>query len=261
MERSIKPEILGYLLSNKGLYQRRLPGKACLTALKSPDRNFKTQTNMSKGSAAVDRVAPLGLRFDHPEDVFRQGAEAAAITHGHFTSSISAGAFACLINILRREVIEISEAVKKILAIVRVHENHEETSSALELALELANDYTLPPHLAISKLGKGYMSEEALAISTYCALKARNFKDGILLAVNHAGNSNSVGSITGNILGLVHGLQGVPENWLTELEFRDEIVEIASDLHDSIETNIFYNRFRPLSAAEKYPVWIHEIKR
>jgi hypothetical protein len=36
-------------------------------------------------------------------------------------------------------------------------------------------------------------------------LIARNFKDGVILAVNHDGDSDSTGSITGNLLGTAIG--------------------------------------------------------
>jgi hypothetical protein len=38
-----------------------------------------------------------------------------------------------------------------------------------------------------------------------CTLIARNFKDGVILAVNHDGDSDSTGSITGNLLGTAIG--------------------------------------------------------
>ena len=40
------------------------------------------------------------------------------------------------------------------------------------------------PDAAIQKLGQGWIAEEALAIGVYCALKARDFETGIIMAVN-----------------------------------------------------------------------------
>jgi ADP-ribosylglycohydrolase len=73
--------------------------------------------------------------------------------------------------------------------------------------------------------------EEALAISLYCALVARNFKDGVILAVNHNGDSDSTGSITGDLLGTMYGAKAIPQEWLVPLELRDAIVELAEDLY------------------------------
>ena len=56
-----------------------------------------------------------------------------------------------------------------------------------------------------------------------------NFVPGLLLAVNHGGDSDSTGSIAGNLLGLIHGRNGIPEEWLQQLELRDVIERIAQD--------------------------------
>jgi ADP-ribosylglycohydrolase len=69
-----------------------------------------------------------------------------------------------------------------------------------------------------------------LAIGVYCALKARDFRSGILLAVNHGGDSDSTGSIAGNLLGLIHGEAGIPATWLERLEAREVVAQVATDL-------------------------------
>ncbi|MFN8027118.1 MAG: ADP-ribosylglycohydrolase family protein [Acidimicrobiia bacterium] len=53
----------------------------------------------------------------------------------------------------------------------------------------------------IEALGAGWVAEEALAIGVYCALVATDLRAGLLLAVNHSGDSDSTGSIAGNLLG------------------------------------------------------------
>ena len=77
------------------------------------------------------------------------------------------------------------------------------------------------------------MAEEALSIGVYCALVAGNdFGKGVLLAVNHSGDSDSTGSIAGNIIGIQCGVEGIPAGWLADLEMKDLIEEVANDLSD-----------------------------
>jgi ADP-ribosylglycohydrolase len=52
----------------------------------------------------------------------------------------------------------------------------------------------------------------------------------VLLAVNHGGDSDSTGSIAGNILGLIHGERGIPTRWLAQLELREVITKVADDV-------------------------------
>ncbi len=55
------------------------------------------------------------------------------------------------------------------------------------------------------------MAEEALAIGVYCALAAENdFEKGILLSVNHGGDSDSTGAVAGSILGACSGWRRHP---------------------------------------------------
>ena len=90
----------------------------------------------------------------------------------------------------------------------------EEIPQAIETAEELA-DSTLVPHKAIS---------------LYCALVAPIFRQGAILSVNHDGDSDSAGSITGNLLGAIHGVKAIPAEWLEPLELREVIAEMAEDL-------------------------------
>jgi len=66
----------------------------------------------------------------------------------------------------------------------------------------------------------------------YCALAAeKDFKKGLTLAVNHGGDSDSTGAITGNLLGALLGRAAIPGQYLTRLELVPLIEEIAGDLH------------------------------
>ena len=52
----------------------------------------------------------------------------------------------------------------------------------------------------------------------------------MLLAVNHSGDSDSTGAITGNILGALQGVDVIPKEWLEHLELREEVEILAGDL-------------------------------
>jgi ADP-ribosylglycohydrolase len=112
---------------------------------------------------------------------------------------------------------------------LRAHDSHGETLRTVELAEELATS-KCSGQQAIRKLGEGWVAEEALAIAIYCVLKADNFESGVVAAVNHDGDSDSTGSIAGNLLGCLYGVASIPVKWLEPLELRDVIEEIADDL-------------------------------
>jgi ADP-ribosylglycohydrolase len=55
-------------------------------------------------------------------------------------------------------------------------------------------------------------------------------KAALLLAVNHSGDSDSTGSICGNLLGARYGDHGLPHSWVQQVEGRAAIAALADDL-------------------------------
>jgi ADP-ribosylglycohydrolase len=140
------------------------------------------------------------------------------------------------------------EAVNAGLTQAAAHPNGGEVTAALRAAIDLAGRSGPVTPETIERLGAGWVGEEALAISVYCALTATTFLDGVLAAVNHSGDSDSTGSITGNLLGVAHGTGAVPDDLLEDLEGADLITKVATDLH-----NVFVNGER--IDPSRYPTW------
>jgi ADP-ribosylglycohydrolase len=193
-------------------------------------------TNDSKGCGGVMRAAPVGLfawslaRAESHDETFALSEELAALTHGHPTGSLTAGVLAVVIQVLvdGGSLPEALAAAKRILA---KESHHEETLHAIEQAEELAGS-DVPHHVAIAQLGEGWIAEEALAVAVYCALVARSFEHGVVIAANHDGDTDSTAAIAGNLLGAQLGVAAIPLAWLDRLELREVISEIARDLHD-----------------------------
>lgn len=227
------------ILDYKELFSKRAPGHSCLMALGSGEMGTVEQPiNNSKGCGGVMRIAPVGL-FLHrePEYAFRIGAEVAAITHGHPTGYLAAGALAVIIAELINEK-SIIESTMTAIDVLKAHKGCEETLSAIEKALELAKGNENPKR-AIQKLGEGWIAEEALAIALYCALKTSAVKEALIMSVNHDGDSDSTGAICGNILGAAYGIAALPKEWTSNLELKDLITDMGSKLFDMSDQMAF----------------------
>jgi len=82
---------------------------------------------------------------------------------------------------------------------------------------------------SIQAIGEGWVGEEVLAIALYCSLKfSDNFERGILAAVNHSGDSDSNGSITGAILGTLLGVELIHRPWVQKVEESGRITKSCS---------------------------------
>ena len=94
---------VGNIYAEPVLRHLRAPGITCLSALRAGGSGTPTEPiNDSKGCGGVMRVAPLGLFPDRCNErrSFEWGMDAAAITHGHATGYLAAGAMAAIVRLL-----------------------------------------------------------------------------------------------------------------------------------------------------------------
>ncbi|MFP4295600.1 MAG: ADP-ribosylglycohydrolase family protein [Halothiobacillaceae bacterium] len=224
------------LWAEPALHSQRAPGNTCLSALRATTTPGVPAVNDSKGCGGVMRVAPVGLfclriaGHDRGMDAFSLGRDLAALTHAHPTGYLTAGVLALLIQAIAGGL-SLTAALRSARSRLQRAPNHEETLQAIDHAVTLSES-DLPRTQAIEELGAGWIAEEALAISLYCSLVAPNFEEGVILAVNHDGDSDSTGAITGNLLGAGLGIKAIPPRWLHELELREVTLALALALHD-----------------------------
>lgn len=220
------------MLAEKDLYARRAPGSTCLSSIAAMLNPRQFAKNNSKGCGTVMRMAPVGLFAwsARREDAFSMGNDFGHQTHGHPTGYLAGGFLAELVVKLlngHKLLDAVLLTMRDLMDYDDCDETHAAVGKAVELFLAQGN-----PHAAIKELGEGWVAEEALAVGIYCALMARDFREGVLMAVNHDGDTDSTGSIAGNILGILHGVEGIPAEWLEKLEMRELIERTATDLHE-----------------------------
>ncbi|WP_188187114.1 ADP-ribosylglycohydrolase family protein [Nonomuraea sp. SYSU D8015] len=226
------PHHTGWLREEGWLYSRRAPGNTCLSGLHrhfpgpSPPGEPGPVNPHSKGCGTVMRSAPFGLARSDAREAFELAAVCSQITHGHPTGYLAAGAFAAIITYLMAgEALE--PAVHRAMELLAGYPAHEETTQALHAALTVDGP---PSPERVESLGGAWVAEEALAIGVYCALAEPDVERALLLSVNHSGDSDSTGSVCGNLLGTLHGAAALPAAWLSPLEGRDTIGRLAAAL-------------------------------
>lgn len=251
-----------WLLDVPELFSLRAPGNTCLSALQSKKTAYIGHPlNNSKGCGGVMRVAPLGLKYrindnytGDIETLDMEGAEIAAITHGHSLGYMPA---AVLTHIISKAVVNypeqslkmiIEEAKETVKTLFRSDEHLKTLVRIIDLAIDLSEN-DKPDIKNIHSIGEGWVAEETLAIAIYCSLKyEHNFSKAIITAVNHNGDSDSTGAVTGNIVGLLTGYDAIPEKWKCNLELSDIIIEMADDLYYGCKMTE-YGSYRD-------PVWV-----
>lgn len=212
---------VGWLSGLPQLHQRRAPGTTCLAALETGRPVLD-----SKGCGGVMRVAPIGLLFEEP---FELACAAAGLTHGHPTGVLSAGAFAFLLAQLCHGE-DPKRALEATLERLQIESGAGEVSGALIAASRLTHSGEPATAETVEQLGGGWVADEALAIALYCLLIGEDVPSGLLLAVNHGGDSDSTGSLAGQLFGAIHGPTALPWSLLEELECGAAIEQISRDL-------------------------------
>ncbi|MFC1794638.1 ADP-ribosylglycohydrolase family protein [Planctomycetota bacterium] len=237
----------GFLIHIPKLHNRRAPGNSCLSALRKADMGtIDRPVNDSKGCGGIMRIAPVGLFTDSPESAFELGCEIAAITHGHPLGYLAAGVLSAIINSIKTGI-ALKDSIDIAIKLLKQRDDHQECFDAIERAIDLAEQGNLKPDV-IEALGGGWVAEETLAISLYCSLCTENdFSKGVLAAVNHSGDSDSTGAITGNILGCINGISEIPLRWIDQLELREVIETLAIDLFIGFRNDDQW--------SDKYPGW------
>ncbi|CAM3335887.1 ADP-ribosylglycohydrolase [Arthrobacter ulcerisalmonis] len=231
--------------SNSVLHQQRHPGKACVSGLATGEMgtSIRPVNPDSKGCGTVMRSAPFGLIPHIPADaVYTLSSDAACLTHGHASARQSAGMFSLLIHHLVSGA-TLDEAADRVrTGAANLPHVVQELPLHLEAAVELARRGPVSPEELVAALGEGWVAEEALAVGLYAVLATQpgqdehrdpaaateHFRAAIALSINHSGDSDSTGSIAGNILGTYYGEACLPEEWLAELEGQEVIRGMAA---------------------------------
>lgn len=225
------------------LNARRAPGTTCMTSLNDIFCGHDPMNN-SKGCGGVMRVAPIPLyAVAHAMPIAhadRLAGDAAEITHQHPLGFIPAALVAHIIYRLALDENPSREAMERYIregieAMKTLYPEHKTDVATMENLAELAilRSYNRQhPILDVEKFGGGWTGEEALAIALYCSLRfIDDFEAAMIAAVNHSGDSDSTGAITGNILGAALGYEAIPQFYKDDLELHDVILHMADDLY------------------------------
>lgn len=235
----------------------RSPGMTCLTSIENlmTGQEWKDATNISsKGCGANMRVQAVGLLPDEAETRAKLAQFQAALTHGHPTGLAAADLTAWVINDLLHGG-DIDTLVERIFEYAKsqMRVYHQDwlddlykrglmfpigsdfieygwqqclkRLNRLEIALE-KKDYHTDPCILV---GQGWIAEEAFSTALYCfLLYPNNPKAAMQRASVTSGDSDSIACITGAFAGVYNGLTSLPSDWVSRIEYHDELKNIAT---------------------------------
>lgn len=221
------PDESSWLSERPELHDRGRASPRCLEVISAGVAgSIDDRINRSDGSAAVMRLAPVGLRWEGAEAA-RNGAEFAALTHGGDRAIAASAAFAALVAALRSGR-PLAAAVNDTVEAASDMPAGDILAPATSKALELARRQPRSAE-ALHQLGTGRTSLGALLHAIYTLACTDTFEQAILVAVTQDGTSATSASLTGQLAGLTYGLERIPSHWQAICPVRDLIVELAED--------------------------------
>lgn len=223
---------ISWLMEYPEMYASREPGRTCLmTLMRGIPGDLNEPINQSKGCGALMRVAPLA--FIDREDLYLVAIENSALTHGHQMSHIASAALVSLLRYISEgetlcdSVSLMRQDIKRIFMgslEIKVFDD------LLQQAI-FASEKDFDDMEIISRLGEGWVAEETLAIALYCSLKYSNdLKKALRVAVFHDGDSDSTGSVTGQILGTLLGAKKLPQEEIKRLDLLEPLMKMIERL-------------------------------
>lgn len=170
----------------------------------------------SAGNGSLMRLAPVAVRFWHDRPrLDATAAEQSRTTHGTAEAVDACRAYAALLadaiagapraEVLAKRTFEGAPAIAKIMNGSWRGRAREDIESS------------------------GYVVH-TLEAALWSVARTGHFRSAVLLAANLAHDADTVAAVAGQLAGALYGLNGIPDDWLEKLAWKDRLVEVGQRL-------------------------------
>lgn len=228
LKKSIYLMYKDWLKTQGDLYNKRNTNEIIMLAINNKKiGSINNPINDSKSASTIIKTIPFGFILDEYQS-FRLGMEITSFTHGNSISILSGGFLACLISCIRQYKDKgLEYCIRTALSLLKKTKYSQSLSNKIEYVLNMDTKY-LSPEQVTFLLGEGWDIEEAIAYSLYCSINNKdNYRQAVYSAINHTGNSDTIGAITGCIIGTYLGYNEIPQEWIINIE-NSEFIELYS---------------------------------
>ena len=182
----------------------------------------------SKTCGSLMRAGIIGFVYrKNPEKLIKVAQISGLITHSHPVSEAAsiAGSYAVKLAL---DGLEPREMFKLLLEVTQGIS--QEFTQALENSYYMAYS-GIGDKEGLKKLGQGWYADETFALAYFCILRYPNdYKKAVQTAVNITGDSDSVASVAGGILGARLGIEAIPVSWIEALKEKEILEKMVGPL-------------------------------
>jgi len=188
----------------------------------------------SYGVGGSCRAVPIGLYYQHDLNTLVEAAAMAArVTHAHPIGEAGAVTVALAVGLAVQQPTprDMYDTIQDWLAAT----GYADFLPYLAPLHDLLESWPSPPQV-VEVLGHRLTVQECVPAALYSVLRhPDSFEKAVIFAVNLGGDADTIGAITGGIIGAYHGVKAIPKRWLNRLENedrgRDAMTELAKRLH------------------------------
>jgi ADP-ribosylglycohydrolase len=211
----------------------RSPGSTCMTGCANLRRGVhwrEAGVAHSKGCGSAMRVSAVGLFYAEEQRLLEVARASSLLTHGHPAALEGAAAAALMVSLALEGAGP--EALYR-----AIEASCFGRSADFDACLgKVPTVLKIPPEQALAQggLGEAWVAEEAVASALYCVWRhPEDFSAAVLTAINTDGDSDSIGAITGSVMGARLGQEAIPTSWVEQVEGSAELQELGRRLWEA----------------------------
>jgi ADP-ribosyl-[dinitrogen reductase] hydrolase len=216
----------------------RTPSTANLRACKhlSMGRPWNKSGVFSSGCAAAMRMTPIGIFFNRcPEELTRAALDNCTITHTEPRARAASVSVAYLIARLLQSDERSWPADQVLETADHIAHLDKDFAAVVRWSTQITH---LPPEEALFEIGTSSDAIETVPAAIYCFLKhPRSFSGAVLAAVNAGDAADSIGALTGSLVGALAGASVIDRQWLRLVEDTDVLIGVGENLAALIGEN------------------------
>jgi len=180
------------------------------------------------GNGTVMRCAPIGVFYNHindVEDLLNAARDDATMTHNHPDARDSSVFLCCTIGHLLNGM----PPKNSYEILIDSDYEYDHVTRLNREAYEMAQNKETTYIDAIS-LGIAGTAHETLASALYCFWRYPSFKEAVSSAVRMGGDTDTRAAIVGALAGSYYGIEGIPKEWIDQVEESEMLQKLDSDL-------------------------------
>lgn len=164
-------------------------------------RSYMESTGSGAGNGTVMRAAPIGLAAGSAEEAVAAARADAELTHGDARAAEASAAYCAAL-------VAIAQGGDPRSAATRIAES-------AEVAGALQADAPALAELAAGQANGACWT--ALGVALHALTEIDDYEGGVLWAISLGRDTDTNAAVAGALLGARHGLEAIPERWLSKL--------------------------------------------